>query len=90
MKRTVRLATLASAIAAALLVTGCAQGPEKVLETLGRNYAHCERTVTYTASVGPLNPTSGAIVTGTVSCQPQAAPTIAPGQLMEAGLPLVP
>lgn len=59
--------------AAALSLSACAStSPVAVLEVLGKTYAHCERTVTYSASVGPLNPTSGGQINGTVRCPPAA------------------
>ena len=73
-----KLAPLASLSCLLLLAGGCAStDPSKVLDALGRNYAHCERTVTYSAAIGPLNPGSGATISGTVRCQPAEA---APGQ----------
>lgn len=59
--------------AAALSLTACASAsPVEVLEVLGKAYGHCERTVTYSASVGPLNPASGGQINGTVKCPPAA------------------
>ena len=61
--------------AAVLSLGGCATADlNATLDTLAKNYAHCERTVNYTATVGPINPASGAMVSGTVHCpaQPEA------------------
>lgn len=59
--------------AAALSLSACASAsPEDVLRVLGEAYGHCERTVTYSASVGPLNPSSGGQINGTVKCPPAA------------------
>lgn len=58
---------------AAASLSGCASAsPVEVLEVLGRTYAHCERTVTYSASIGPLNPASGGQISGVVKCPPAA------------------
>lgn len=55
----------------AVSLSACAStSPVAVLEVLGKTYAHCERTVTYSASVGPLNPSSGGQINGTVRCPP--------------------
>lgn len=65
------------AIAVCMLLSACASSgskPEDILNALAKNYAHCERTVTYAAAVGPLNPGSGATVSGTVHCPPLVTP----------------
>ncbi len=74
MKSSKRLAVLAGLGACALSLAACSStlGPVAVLDALGNNYAHCERTVTYTAAVGPLNPASGGNITGTVRCPAKA------------------
>lgn len=65
----------AAVAAACLAMSACSTtaDPAKILETLGSNYAHCERTVNYTATVGALNPASGATVSGSVRCPPKTA-----------------
>lgn len=80
MKRSVILAGVALAC---LALGGCATGntdPAAVLKALGDTYAHCERIVTYQASVGALNPASGATISGQVRCPPRTAePATPPG-----------
>lgn len=72
--------TMAGALAC--LLSGCvsAGSLNATLDTLARNYAHCERTVTYMATMGPINPASGAQISGTVHCPPVsvAPPTASP------------
>lgn len=78
MKRSVILAGVALAC---LGLGGCATGntdPAAVLKALGDTYAHCERIVTYQASVGALNPASGATISGQVRCPPREAPAVPP------------
>lgn len=76
---------LGAATAACLSLSACASvnsDPAAVLKALGDAYAHCERSVTYTASVGALNPASGAQISGTVHCPPKVdtdQPTPPPG-----------
>ena len=40
------------------------------LHGIAQDYAPCERTVTYAASVGAMNPGSGAQIQGTIHCPP--------------------
>lgn len=64
-------------LAVSMSLAGCMTGkadPVAVLDALGRNYAHCERTVSYAATVGPVNPSSGATINGTVRCPAQPTP----------------
>lgn len=78
MKRAILVAGVA---AACLALGGCATGntdPAAVLKALGDTYAHCERIVTYQASVGALNPASGATISGQVRCPPREAPAVPP------------
>lgn len=74
MNRYLQLALVAGVSACALSLAACGStlGPVAVLDALGDNYAHCARTVTYTAAVGPLNPASGGNITGTVNCPAKA------------------
>lgn len=82
-----RAILLAGAALACLSLGGCATAntdPAAVLKALGDAYAHCERIVSYQASVGALNPASGATISGQVRCPPKteapaAAPTPPPG-----------
>ena len=80
MKRSVILAGVALAC---LALGGCATGntdPAAVLKALGDTYSHCERIVTYQASVGALNPASGATISGQVRCPPRTTePATPPG-----------
>lgn len=79
MKRTI---ILIGGVAACLSLSACstvASDPAAVLKALGDNYAHCERIVSYSASVGALNPASGATISGQVRCPPKTeAPAVAP------------
>lgn len=79
--KTLRVTLFAASATAAVGLSGCStltggQGdPLAVLEALGKLYGHCERTVTYAASVGPLNPGSGATVNGSVRCPATTLPS---------------
>lgn len=56
---------------AALTLAGCATSDAvSLLDTLARNYAHCERDFTYSAGVGVLG--GGATIAGRVKCEPGA------------------
>lgn len=74
-------AILAACAVASVALAGCATGntdPAEVLRALGENYAHCERLVSYSASVGAFNPGSGATISGQVRCPPKTAPAAEP------------
>lgn len=76
-----RALILGAAAVACLGLSACstvASDPAAVLKALGDNYAHCERIVSYSASVGALNPASGATISGQVRCPPKEAPAAAP------------
>jgi len=79
-----RFLLLGAAAVACLSLSACstvASDPAAILKALGDNYAHCERIVSYSASVGALNPASGATISGQVRCPPKtvAEPTPPPG-----------
>ena len=76
-----RALLMGAAAVAFLSLGGCATGntdPAAVLKALGDTYAHCERIVTYQASVGALNPASGATISGQVRCPPRSGETASP------------
>lgn len=78
MKRSVILAGVA---VACLGLGGCATGnsdPAAFIKAFGEAYNHCERLVSYSASVGALNPGSGATVNGQIRCPAKEAPAAAP------------
>lgn len=78
MKRSVILAGVALAC---LGLGGCATGnsdPAAFIKAFGEAYSHCERLVSYSASVGALNPGSGATVNGQIRCPAKEAPAAAP------------
>lgn len=55
--------------AAVLPLAGCATSDATaILDTLAKNYAHCERDFTYSAGVGVLG--GGATIAGRVKCEP--------------------
>lgn len=69
-----RAIILASAALACLSLSACATAntdPAAVLKALGEAYGHCERIVSYSASIGALNPGSGATINGQVRCPPK-------------------
>jgi outer membrane lipoprotein SlyB len=65
-----RVLLLAAAAVMSCTLGGCANtsGAVNLLNTLEQNYAHCHHTVTYNATVGAMNPGSGAMVQGTIDC----------------------
>lgn len=75
-----RLLVGAAIAVACVSVSGCGTlsggDPARVLEALGTAYGHCQRTVTYSAQVGPLNTASGASITGTVNCPARTDPAV--------------
>ncbi len=65
-------------------LSGCVTAntdPAAVLKALGEAYDHCERIVSYSASIGALNPGSGATINGQIRCPPKtpSASTSSPG-----------
>lgn len=79
MKRAIMLAACA---VTSLSLSACIKGntdPAAVLKVLGETYAHCDRVVIYQASIGALNPASGATVSGQVHCPPKVDPATPPG-----------
>lgn len=76
-----RAILFAGAALACLSLGGCATAntdPAAVLKALGEVYGHCERIVSYSASVGALNPGSGATINGQVRCPAKDATAAAP------------
>ncbi len=56
-------------LAGAMPLAGCASAnTAEVIKVLGETYAHCERTVTYSAGLGLLSP--GLQVSGSIKCDP--------------------
>lgn len=77
-----RILFAGAAIAAALSLSACSSvnsDPAALVKALGEAYSHCERLVSYSASVGALNPGSGATVNGQIRCPAKAEPTPPPG-----------
>ena len=69
------LAFLALAVAASALC-GCetvAKNLPVTIDALDKAYGHCQRDVTFHASAGALNPSSGVEVSGKYSCAPKAS-----------------
>lgn len=76
-----RAILLAGAVLACLSLGGCATGntdPAAFVKAFGDAYAHCERLVSYSASVGALNPGSGATINGQIRCPAKEAPAAPP------------
>jgi hypothetical protein len=76
-----RSVTLAGVALACLGLGGCATGnsdPAAFIKAFGEAYSHCERLVSYSASVGALNPGSGATVNGQIRCPAKEAPAAEP------------
>lgn len=70
-----RAILFAGAALACLSLGGCATGnadPTAFVKAFGDAYAHCERLVSYSASVGALNPGSGATINGQIRCPAKA------------------
>lgn len=70
-----------AAAVACLSLGGCATGnsdPAAFIKAFGEAYSHCERLVSYSASVGALNPGSGATVNGQIRCPAKEAPAAEP------------
>ena len=69
-----KLIFIGVAAASASLLAGCGTTTvasiNSTLDTLAKDYAPCDRTVNYSASVGAMNPGSGAQVQGTIHCPP--------------------
>lgn len=57
-------------LGAVLPLAACANtaGLNATLDTLAKNYAHCERTLHVTAQAGPMSPASGIVVQGDLHC----------------------
>lgn len=77
-----RSVTLAGVALACLALGGCSTtnaDPAAFVKAFGEAYSHCERLVSYSASVGALNPSSGATINGQIRCPPQTqAPAVPP------------
>jgi hypothetical protein len=76
-----RALLMGAAAVACLGLGGCATGnsdPAAFIKAFGEAYSHCERLVSYSASVGALNPGSGATVNGQIRCPAKEAPAAAP------------
>lgn len=60
----------AALIAATLPLGACAStsGAVNLINAVEKNLDHCHHTVTYAASVGAMNPGSGAQIQGTIDC----------------------
>lgn len=70
MKRPILAVMATVAITAAAGLGGCSstKSLNSTLMTLSKVYAHCHHTVSYSASIGPMNPTSGAQLQGQIDC----------------------
>ena len=76
-----RALLLGAAAVACLSLGGCATAntdPAAVIKAFGDAYSHCERLFSYSASVGALNPGSGAMVNGQIRCAAKEAPAAEP------------
>lgn len=85
-----RILAAVAVAALALNTAACATkaaDPVAVLDALGRNYAHCDRDVQYAATIGPVNPASGASVTGRVHCPAQPVGVATPGAVVGTDQP---
>lgn len=74
---TVRHGLMFALLAAAALplgACGTTSGAVNLINAVEKNLDHCHHTVTYAASVGAMNPGSGAQIQGTIDC-PAVSPT---------------